>query len=423
VLVGKGSSVGFLAANYRSPGTGVRDWTFGIVLAGAPENGDYGNTNVDQWNGFYTGALIDKIKAKGIRFGQYFKNGSFGIWFPDSFAGTQRPAAGYYTGNTQIRFANYDGPTSNGDLWQSGGVLRSKTGNTEYDVMLNGHRALVQSQTGVGVNVPAPGFNMDVQAENAAFSAVTSYGGAANVVLRGAGGSKTTPTATLAGGSIGFIGGRGHTGGAFSSGNAVAIILGAAENWSPTANGTYIALATTPNGTAGRIDRLRIEDGGAVRPGADNAQTLGSSLFRWSTVFAGTGTINTSDARAKTDIADLDEAETRVAQRLKKLVKKYRFRDAVAQKGDGARIHVGVIAQDVKAAFEAEGLDPFAYSVLCWDKWEAQEPVTRSWSDEYDDEGKLVREAGTEVIEPAREAGDRYGIRYDELFAFILAAL
>jgi hypothetical protein len=159
------------------------------------------------------------------------------------------------------------------------------------------------------------------------------------------------------------------------------------------------------------------------RPVPDNTVSLGNAAGRWSTVFAGTGTINTSDARSKTDIADLDEAETRVAQRLKKLVKKYRFRDAVAEKGDKARIHVGVIAQDVQAAFEVEGLDPFAYSVLCFDKWEEQEAVTRSWSDEYDDDGNLIREAGIEVIEPAREAGDRYGIRYDELFAFILSAL
>ena len=158
-------------------------------------------------------------------------------------------------------------------------------------------------------------------------------------------------------------------------------------------------------------------------PNPDNAISLGTGAFRWSTVFAGTGTISTSDARAKIDIEDLDEAETLVAKRLKKLVKKYRFRDAVAEKGDRARIHVGVIAQDVQAAFEAEGLDPFAYSVLCWDKWEAQEAVTRSWPAEYDDAGNLVRATGSEVIEPAREAGDRYGIRYDELFAFIIGAL
>lgn len=159
--------------------------------------------------------------------------------------------------------------------------------------------------------------------------------------------------------------------------------------------------------TAGS-ERLRIDASGNVRPGADNTQDLGSSLYRWSEVFAGTGTINTSDQREKTEIADLNEAERRVATALKGLVKKYRFKDAVAAKGDNARIHVGVIAQEVVAAFSAEGLDATRYALLCHDEWDAAEEV-------LDDDG--------EVVTPALAAGDRYGIRYDELLAFIISAL
>ena len=47
----------------------------------------------------------------------------------------------------------------------------------------------------------------------------------------------------------------------------------------------------------------------------------------------------------------------------------FRFNDAVEKEGDGARWHFGVIAQRVKAAFEAEGLDPFAFGILCYDEW------------------------------------------------------
>jgi len=143
-------------------------------------------------------------------------------------------------------------------------------------------------------------------------------------------------------------------------------------------------------------------------PLTDNDKALGGSAFRWSTVYAGTGTINTSDAREKQDIEELTEAELRVAQSLKGLFRKFRFKDAVAEKGAGARIHVGVIAQDVKEAFEREGLDGFRYAVLCCDEWAEQPEVT-------DEEGK--------IIEPRRPAGNRYGIRYDELYAFIFAAL
>ena len=93
---------------------------------------------------------------------------------------------------------------------------------------------------------------------------------------------------------------------------------------------------------------------------------------------------------------------------IKGLVKKYKYNDAVALKGDDARIHVGVIAQEVIAAFAAEGLDATRYALLCHDTWEAE-------PEEVDKNGN--------VINPGIEAGERYGIRYDELLAFMIAAL
>ena len=118
--------------------------------------------------------------------------------------------------------------------------------------------------------------------------------------------------------------------------------------------------------------------------------TCGSSGFRWTTVYATTGTINTSDANQKTEIADLTAAELAVARRIKGLFKTFKFKDAVAAKGAGARKHVGVLAQDVQAAFAAEGLDANDYGVFC--------------SDVIDDVTVL-------------------GVRYEELLAFVIAAL
>lgn len=125
-------------------------------------------------------------------------------------------------------------------------------------------------------------------------------------------------------------------------------------------------------------------------PSGDNIMTCGSSGFRWTTVYATTGTINTSDANQKTEIADLTAAELAVARRIKGLFKTFKFKDAVAAKGDGARIHVGVMAQDVQAAFAAEGLDANRYGLFC--------------SDDVD---------GVTVL----------GVRYEELLAFVIAAL
>jgi hypothetical protein len=138
------------------------------------------------------------------------------------------------------------------------------------------------------------------------------------------------------------------------------------------------------------------------RPSADNTKALGGSALRWSTVYAGTGTINTSDKREKSDARELSLAEQKVAKRLKKMVRAFRFNDAVENKGEGARIHFGLMAQEVGEAFTAEGLDPHRYALFCYDEW----------PEEKDASGKVIV-----------EAGNRYGIRYDELFAFIISAL
>lgn len=136
---------------------------------------------------------------------------------------------------------------------------------------------------------------------------------------------------------------------------------------------------------------------------ADGTINFGSGSRRLDTIFAATGTINTSDARAKQDVSQLEDAERRVALRIKGLLRRYRLRDAVARKGDDARVHFGVVAQDVEAEFIAEGLDPTAYALFCHDQWEATPDIP-----------------GEQKGAPA---GDRYGIRYDELYAFVLAAL
>lgn len=158
--------------------------------------------------------------------------------------------------------------------------------------------------------------------------------------------------------------------------------------------------------------------GGIIYPLSDNTYSFGLSSDRWSVIYAATGTINTSDARSKQDIQPLDEIEKRVAQRIKGLIKKFRFTDAVSQKGDDARIHFGVVAQEVAEAFAAEGLDATRYALFCYDEWDEQPEVTAPVLDEFKKETGEVR-----VITPYKPAGNRYGIRYDELLAFVIASL
>lgn len=152
--------------------------------------------------------------------------------------------------------------------------------------------------------------------------------------------------------------------------------------------------------TAGTVSKkFEFTSGGKFLPSDDDSQDLGSSSNRWDDVFATNGTIQTSDERQKQDFETITEAEKKVATVLKSKLKKYRFKDAVTSKGESARIHFGIIAQEIKAAFEAESLDPASYGMFCYD-----EMFTT------DEEGNKTK------------VSDSYGVRYNELFAFILAS-
>lgn len=190
------------------------------------------------------------------------------------------------------------------------------------------------------------------------------------------------------------------------------------------ANGGYLrALRTDLNGsvmlgeTSGGAVRLTVpgpsvSTGVVVRagvlPGDDGSAALGSASNRWSQVYATSGTINTSDGREKEQARPATEAEKAVAVELKGLLKAFKWTAAVEGKGDAARIHFGVIAQDVLAAFERHGLDGRDYGMLCHDEWDEQ-------PEQFDEEGALISEY--------RPAGDRFGVRYEELVTFILAAI
>jgi hypothetical protein len=90
---------------------------------------------------------------------------------------------------------------------------------------------------------------------------------------------------------------------------------------------------------------------------------LGSATHQWKNFYY-SGSLVSSDFNLKRDIEDFNDAEARVARRIKVMMKKFRYRKMVEQKGvDGARIHSGVIAQDVENAFAEEGLDAHRYSM------------------------------------------------------------
>ena len=130
---------------------------------------------------------------------------------------------------------------------------------------------------------------------------------------------------------------------------------------------------------------------------ADDAIDLGEvTSARWKDIYATNGTIQTSDRNEKQDIEELSEAEQRVAVACKGLLRKFRWKSSVEEKGDDARIHFGIIAQDLQDAFTAEGLDAGRYGMF----------TNSTWTEE---------ETG--------EERSRMGVRYSELLAFIISAI
>lgn len=159
----------------------------------------------------------------------------------------------------------------------------------------------------------------------------------------------------------------------------------------------------------------------SFRPCSDNTYSVGSSTLRPSVVYAGSGTINTSDERLKDNIRSINDDVLDAWGDVN--LKFFQFKDAIERKGDYARIHAGVIAQQVQEAFGARGLDAFRFGLLCYDEWD-DVFVTETIVDqeaEFDEEGNEVTPAVThEEQRQVQEAGNRYSIRYDE--AFILEA-
>jgi len=220
------------------------------------------------------------------------------------------------------------------------------------------------------------------------------------------------------------------------------------ENGVSVANDTVVILANgstrrewnlTPSGSR-TADRRAIKlslDVNGLYAGADNAQSLGWSGNRWSVVYAATGTINTSDERSKQDVGAIPDEWLDAWGALDWV--RFKVRDSVSKKGwDAARWHIGLVAQQVRDAFIERGLDAQAIGLLCYDEWEEErepifedqvigsktvvigqeatgvldaqgQPIMRAITEDQEVMGSV--EIGTRV---KLEAGDRWGLRYDE---------
>ena len=170
----------------------------------------------------------------------------------------------------------------------------------------------------------------------------------------------------------------------------------------------------------------------------DNTINLGQTNYRFDDIFATNGTIQTSDFNEKQDIASLTATEMLVGKRISALFKTFRWKDSVEENGANARTHTGVIAQDVQAAFTAEGLDAGDYALFISSTWwehDVDVPAVEAVAEVTDEDGNVTTEAveavdaytRTDTYDTEAEAPEgatsktRLGIRYPELLSFVAA--
>lgn len=144
-------------------------------------------------------------------------------------------------------------------------------------------------------------------------------------------------------------------------------------------------------------------------PTENNEYNLGAPNNKWKDVYATNAAINTSDRNAKTVIKNIDD-KLLDAWKDVSLVS-FKFKDAVEQKGDNARIHMGYIAQNIQEKLNEYGIDACRYGLFCYNSWDAQEEKSH-------EEERTNAECNVETVKvidtPARDAGETFGLRYIE---------
>lgn len=140
----------------------------------------------------------------------------------------------------------------------------------------------------------------------------------------------------------------------------------------------------------------------AITPySGSHKQYLGTSSYKWETVYAANGAIQTSDRNAKHDIKPLDD---KYIELFKKLIPvSFMFNS-----NSSGRTHVGFISQDVEAAMLEVGLSDLDFAGFCKDV--KTEPV-------FDDEGEWMEERT--VYDSDGNPEYIYSLRYDEFIAIV----
>lgn len=195
-------------------------------------------------------------------------------------------------------------------------------------------------------------------------------GNPSSVVFRKARGTASAPLVVGSNESLVDIEAAAYDGVTFGTAARISATTRGAS--SPGATPGAWIFSTSPLASSTPVSRLIISETGNLYPLTDNAYSCGVTGNRWSAIWAANGTIQTSDARTKKDIADsalgldfinaLHPVSYKWVEGGKRVIRQEVNEDGspgeiISESIPGSRTHWGLIAQEVKAACDDLGID------------------------------------------------------------------
>jgi hypothetical protein len=165
------------------------------------------------------------------------------------------------------------------------GALTLNGGTANGVAYLNGSKVLT---TGSGLTFDGSALNFSAASVSVLLNQASADGNGPAIATSKSRGTIASPSAVLSNDSLALFSGGGHNSSALVY-NKVAVQMYAAENWTTIANGSYMTFATTPIGTTGRTEKMRITDAGNVGIGTSSPVTsFGQSVHIYNGASTGT---------------------------------------------------------------------------------------------------------------------------------------
>ena len=162
-------------------------------------------------------------------------------------------------------------------------------------------------------------------------------------------------------------------------------------------NGTYLHLNHSNENAKGLVC-----EAASIRPAGDANQSCGRTDKRWSTVYAFTSMISTSDKNEKNTINELEE--TLVLDFIKGLKPvSYKYNN-----GTSGRTHMGLISQDIEELLTSLGLDSLDFAGFI-----KSPKIEMTETERTDENGNPIIETKEQIIENKFN----YGLRYEEFIS------